>query len=101
MAAIRGQQAEVSLVFEVDVLDDSTRNSEKADLLFMLSLESMTRNVLDDYFSAQNAISPKSIKPILLSNEVLTVVRREVRRRTKHMVDEKDLKNAIRRLVGD
>jgi predicted type IV restriction endonuclease len=98
---VKGQQSEVSLVFEVDLLDDSVRPSQKTDLLFLISREALTRGLLEDYRSAQNAVSPKTLKPILLSSEVLATVRKEVRRKTKHLVEEKDLKAAISRLLEE
>lgn len=101
VSPVKGEQSEVSLVFEVDVLDDGMRPGQKADLLFLLSKEAMTRGVLEDYRSAQNAISPKTLKPVLLSDDVLAAIRKEVRRKTKHLVDEKDLKAAVMRLLGE
>ena len=101
VSPVKGEQSEVSLVFEVDVLDEGMRPSQKTDLLFLLSKEAMTRGVLEDYRSAQNAISPKTLKPVLLSDDVLAAVRKEVRRKTKHLVDEKDLKAAVAKLLGD
>lgn len=98
---IKGQQSEVTLIFEVDTLDESMRPAQKTDLLFLLSREGLTRGLLDDFRSAQNAVSPKTLKPILLSDDVLSAVRKEVRRKTKHLVDEKELKQAVSRLLGE
>jgi predicted type IV restriction endonuclease len=98
---VKGQQSEVTLVFEVDTLDESVRPSQKTDLLFLISREGLTKGLLEKYRSAQNAVSPKTLKPILLSDDVLAAVRKEVRRKTKHLVDEKDLKAAVVRLLGE
>lgn len=98
---VKGQQSEVTLVFEVDTLDESMRPGQKTDLLFLITREGLTRGLLESYRSAQNAVSPKTLKPILLSNDVLAAVRKEVRRKTKHLVDEKDLKAAVIRLLGE
>ncbi len=98
---VKGQQSEVTLVFEVDTLDESVRPSQKTDLLFLISREGLTKGLLEKYRSAQNAVSPKTLKPILLSDDVLASVRKEVRRKTKHLVDEKDLKAAVVRLLGE
>jgi predicted type IV restriction endonuclease len=98
---VKGQQSEVTLVFEVDTLDESVRPSQKTDHLFLISREGLTKGLLEKYRSAQNAVAPKTLKPILLSDDVLTAVRKEVRRKTKHLVDEKDLKNAVMRLLGE
>jgi len=98
---VKGQQSEVTLVFEVDTLDESVRPSQKADLLFLISREGLTKGLLERFRSAQNAVSPKTLKPILLSDDVLAAVRKEVRRKTKHLVDERDLKAAVLRLIGE
>lgn len=98
---IKGQQSEVSLIFEVDTLDEAVRPAQKTDLLFLLSREALTRGLLDDFRSAQDAVSPKTLRPILLSDDVLSAVRKEVRRKTKHLVDEKKLKEAVSRLLGE
>jgi len=98
---VKGQQSEVALIFEVDVLDDSIRPGQKVDQLFLICKESIIRGLLDDFRSAQNAISPKTLKPVLLSDDVLSAVRKEVRKKTKHLVDEKELKAAVARLIGE
>ncbi len=45
--------------------------------------------------------SSKTHTPILLSNDVLATIRKEIKRKTKHNVDPKDLKDAVECLVGD
>jgi predicted type IV restriction endonuclease len=98
---VKGQQSEVTLIFEVDILDDNLKPSQKADLLFLISREGLSKGRLAEYLSIQNAISPKTLKPILLSNDVLATIRKEIKKKTKHNVDPKDLKEAVERLVGD
>jgi predicted type IV restriction endonuclease len=98
---VKGQQSEVTLIFEVDILDDNLRPIQKSDLLFLISKEGLSKGRLAEYLSAQNAISSKTLKPILLSNDVLATIRKEIKRKTKHNVDPKELKEAVERLVGD
>jgi predicted type IV restriction endonuclease len=98
---VKGQQSEVTLIFEVDVLDDTKRPGYKSDLLFLISREAMSKGLLEEFRSAQNAISPKTLRPILLSDEVIAAIRKEVRKKTKHLVNEKDLKEAITRIIGN
>jgi predicted type IV restriction endonuclease len=97
---VKGQQSEVTLIFEVDILDENIKPSLKTDLMFLLSLEGLSKGRLADYLSAQNAISPKTLKPILLSNDVLATVRKEIKRKTKHNIDPKELKSAVEKLLG-
>lgn len=98
---VKGQQSEVTLIFEVDILDENLKPSAKTDLMFLISKEGLSKGRLDDYLSAQNAISPKTLKPVFLSEDVLSAVRREVKRKTKFNVDPKDLKNAVKRFLGE
>lgn len=55
---------------------------------------------LAEHLSAQTAISPKTLKPILLSNDFLATVRKGIKRKTEHNIVPKDLKQAIERLLG-
>jgi predicted type IV restriction endonuclease len=97
---VKGQQSEVTLIFEVDILDDALKPNQKTDLLFLISKDGLSKGRLAEYLSAQNAISPKTLKPILLSNDVLATIRKEVKRKTKHTVDPKELKQAVERLIS-
>lgn len=97
---VKGQQSEVTLIFEVDILDESIKSSLKTDLMFLISIEGLSKGRLAEYLSAQNAISPRTLKPILLSNDVLLTIRKEIKRKTKHNVDPKELKQAVERLIG-
>jgi predicted type IV restriction endonuclease len=92
---VQGQQSEVTLIFEVDLLDDSMKASAKTELMFLISIEGISRGKLTEFLSAQNATSPKTLKPLLLSNDVLSAIRKEVKRKTKHNIEIKDLKIAI------
>jgi predicted type IV restriction endonuclease len=98
---VKGQQSEVTLIFEVDILDENLKPSAKTNLLFLISKEGLSKGRLEEYLSAQNAISPKTLKPILLTEDVLSAVRREVKRKTKFNVDPKDLKEAVKRMLAE
>jgi predicted type IV restriction endonuclease len=97
---VKGQQSEVTLIFEVDILGENMKSSQKTDLMFLISIEGLSKGRLAEYLSAQTAISPKTLKPILISNDVLATVRKEIKRKTKHNIDPKELKSAVERLLG-
>jgi hypothetical protein len=97
---VKGQQSEVTLIFEIDILDESMKPSQKTDLMFLISKEGLSKGRLAEYLSAQNAISPKTLKPVLTSTDVLATIRKEIKRKTKHNVDPKELKQAVERLLG-
>lgn len=96
---VEGQQSEVDLVLEVDLLDESIKPATKTDLMFMLSKEGMTQGRLEEYRAAQGAISAKTLLPILTSERVLIAVRKEVKLKTKYLVNQKDLKAALTRIL--
>jgi predicted type IV restriction endonuclease len=98
---VKGQQSEVTLIFEVDILDETLKPSAKADLMFLISKEGLSKGRLSDYLSAQNAVAPKTLKPIFLSDDVLAAVKKEIKKKTKHNIDTKDLKNAVKKLIGE
>jgi len=97
---VKGQQSEVTLIFEVDILDETLKPSAKSDLLFLISKEGLSKGRLAEYLSAQNAVSPKTLKPILLSDDVLAAVRKEIKKKTKHNIDMKDLKVALKKILA-
>lgn len=94
-----GQQSEVTLVLEVDLLSETIKPAAKTDSMFLISKEGLSRGRLEDFMSAQDAISPKTLVPILTSNVILDAVRREVKRKTKHNVDLKELRQAIQAIL--
>ena len=98
---VKGQQSEVTLIFEVDILDETLKPSAKTELLFLISKEGLSKGRLAEYLSAQNAVSPKTLKPILLSDDVLAAVRKEIKKKTKHNIDLKDLKIAVQKVLGE
>jgi predicted type IV restriction endonuclease len=98
---VKGQQSEVTLIFEVDILDENLKASLKTDLMFLISKEGLSKGRLSEYLSAQNAVSPKTLRPIFLSDDVLTAIRKEIKKKTKHNVDSKELKLAVKKLLGE
>ena len=97
----KGEQSELTLIFEVDILDENLKPAEKVERLFLITKEGISKGRLADYLAAQNAISPKTLKPIFVSDDVLAAIRKEIKRKTNHNVDQKDLKQAVKRIIGD
>lgn len=95
-----GQQSEVTLVLEVDLLSENVKPSTKTDMMFLFSKEGLSRGRLNDFMSAQDAVSSKTLIPILTSNAIIDAVRKEVKRKTKHNVDPKDLRQAIEGILS-
>jgi predicted type IV restriction endonuclease len=94
-----GQQSEVTLIFEIDLLAEDIKIGTKSDLMFLISKEGISRGKITEYLSAKNALSAKTLVPIILSDEVLQSIRKEVKKKTKHNVDNKSLKEALLSLL--
>ncbi len=92
---IAGEHSEVTLLFSVDLLDESIPIKKKQDLLFLISREAIQKKVIDEFWKNQLATSPKVVKKALLSNEVIEAVKKEIYRTQKQRVDSKDIRSVI------
>jgi hypothetical protein len=84
------------LVLDINLLNLNARSDSHAELLFLLSKEGWQRSKLGEYQSQKEALSRFSIAAILLTDPVLEVVRRELRRLTPGAhVDCSDVKAVL------
>lgn len=88
----------VDLAVEVDMLGELSP-AEKTEALFHLSKGALKRRTLDELWRAKAATSPRSLAAVLLSDTVVDVVRKELRRRTGYNGDDGDLARIIRKDV--
>ncbi len=86
----------IDLVIDVDLL---AAERGKADQLYYLSRESLRRHQLDDVWRAKRATSPKSLALVLCSESVARAIRLELKRQTKHEVDEAEIVRLMRETV--
>lgn len=84
----------VDLVFEVDLLGDAAP-AKKIDYLFLLSRESLKLRQIDELWMAKAATSPKALAKVMLSEAVVTAVRRELKRQTGHSVEDAEVVKLI------
>jgi hypothetical protein len=77
---IFGKPISQELVGEFDFLTLDCKSEENLQLLYLLSKEALSKDVLDDFHNQRQALSRFSIAAMLLTDPVLTVVRRELRR---------------------
>jgi hypothetical protein len=68
------------LVFEIDLLQASPKDGKIQECLFVLTKEGMTKSAIAQYHEEQLALSRFNIAAMILSEPVLKVVRREIRR---------------------
>ena len=94
-----GMPIVVDLAFNINLVDEKLSPAQKVDKLFYLSKESMKRRQIDELWRLQAATSPRQLGASLLSKPVLVALHREVWRRTRERVDEKELAKLLRDTV--
>jgi predicted type IV restriction endonuclease len=71
-----------------------------AECLGLLHRQSVSKGHLDKYWEHRVALSASSIARALFTDDTLRVVRREIRRREKVLIDPEDLANAIHEMLS-
>ena len=85
------------LVFELDFSALEARSEAQLELLFMLTKEGLTKSRLDDYHSQRQAMSRFFLGAMILSEPVLAVIRRELRRVSPDVkIECEDIANVLR-----
>lgn len=77
---IFGQPIDQELVFEFDFSTLLHKNSENLETLFLLTKEGVGRSSLDEFHVQKQAVSRFSLAATIVSEPVLDVIRRELRR---------------------
>lgn len=75
-----GKPIDHELVFQLDLLSDSPRDSRVKEMAFLLSKEGMTKAAISRFHAERQALSKFNIGAILRSEPVLMLVRRELKR---------------------
>jgi len=86
----------VDLALEVDLFGEET-SAQKANQLYYLTKESLKRRQIDALWQAKRATSPKSLAKVLRSGNVITAIRKELKRMTGQPVTDTE----IVRLIND
>ncbi|MCE9584665.1 MAG: type I restriction enzyme HsdR N-terminal domain-containing protein [Planctomycetes bacterium] len=94
-----GEGIEYTRAFTIDLMDDAQVETG-AEKLALLSRTSVKRGELDEFWEHTNALSPAAIGRALFLEEVLNVIRREIRRKTEVSIDQEDLADAIHGMLS-
>lgn len=88
------------LVFAVNLLGPET-GAQKASTLFLLSLEAMKRDpaVIQECWDRKAATSPRVLGSALLSETIITALRRKLKSATGFNVDDDELRRLVRDTV--
>lgn len=88
------------LVYEFDILELDPKDSDDLESLFLLSKEGLRKSVLDDFHTQKQALSRFNLAAIILSEPVLKVIRRELRRLSPGIsIDLPDIETVIKKEV--
>lgn len=68
------------LILEINFLSLNQHTPADLEQLFLLTKESWAKSALTDYYDQKQALSKFSISAVILSDSILTVIRRELRR---------------------
>ncbi|MDQ3928217.1 MAG: type I restriction enzyme HsdR N-terminal domain-containing protein [Chloroflexota bacterium] len=93
-----GLPVTVELALDIDLLGNETP-AHKYNQLFYLTRESFRKGQINELWRAKRATSPDSLCDALLSDPVLAELRKELRRRTGHNVDEAELRRLLQSSV--
>jgi predicted type IV restriction endonuclease len=89
---------ESTLAFSVDMTNGV--DDKQAELLGLLHRQALRKGELDEYWDERVALSPSSIGRALFTDTTLRVIRREIRRREKILINEEDLAAAIHEMFS-
>ncbi|MCU1434522.1 MAG: hypothetical protein JWR71_1247 [Pseudarthrobacter sp.] len=90
----------VNLAFEIDLLGPESLE-EKADKMFFLHREALKRRRIDELWKHRAATSPDALLDIILSDSVLDVIRKEIKRNTGITTTVQTLAAVIRTEIVD
>lgn len=86
------------IALDVDLMSEVSIN-KKVDQLFYLTKESFRRKQINVLWQARRATSPKSLADILVSDAAIDFLRKEVKKQTNHVVDNKELLVMLKQTV--
>ncbi|MDR6506739.1 type I restriction enzyme HsdR N-terminal domain-containing protein [Arthrobacter oryzae] len=90
----------VNLAFEVDLLGPESLE-EKADKMFFLHREALKRRRIDELWKHRAATSPDALLDVILSDSVLDIIRKEIKRNTGITTTVQTLAAVIRTEIVD
>lgn len=88
----------VDLALEVDLLGEDSL-AQKANELYYLTKESLKRRQIDTLWQAKRATSPKSLASVLCSENVVTAIRKELKRVTGQSVTDVEVVRLLNETV--
>lgn len=89
---------QIDLALDVNLLREESLQ-RKSNQLYYLTRESMKHRQLDELWKAKRATSPKSLAKVLLSEQVVDAIRKELKRQTGHNVDAGEIISILKETI--
>ena len=90
-----GLPVQIDLAIDVNLLGEETLAS-KVNQMFYVSREALKRRAIDDLWKEKAATSPKVLAATVLSDAVVSSIRKELRRRTDRNIAEAEIARLVR-----
>ena len=91
-----GKPVNQDLVLEVDFMNTNPKNINDLENLYLLTKEGISRSVLGEYHTQRQALSRFFIGAIMISDPVLEMIRRELRKMSPDVkIDAEQIKEVI------
>lgn len=89
-------------ILEFDILSEEHTLDEKAERMALISKESLKRGRLDDYKKKVNARSPKVLLEVIMSEDVINTLKREIKRKTGiNLLPEEIIKTLQKQIIRE
>jgi predicted type IV restriction endonuclease len=91
-----GKPINQELVLEIDFLNTSPKSTTDLENLYLITKEGIGRSVLGDYHTQRQALSRFFIGAIIISDPVLEMIRRELRKMSPDVkIDAEQIKDVV------
>lgn len=90
-----GLPISIEKVDSIDLLDAEEHWQKKVEKFFAISKEGISHKVLDTLWRSKLATSPSALKESLLSEGVLDALRKEIKRKSGHKIDNDDIRQLL------
>jgi hypothetical protein len=88
------------LVFSLDIASAQPRDGDTIERLFLLSKEGLAKSAIDAFREQKQACNPLLVGAVLMSEPIVTVLRRELRRISPNArIDDEEVLNVMRNEV--
>lgn len=97
---VSGEEAETTLVFEIDLLDPAVKPRDKIELLLAMSREGFAKGLIDQAWRKRFLSSPKVLRPVILSDPVINEIRRELKKQQGTKIEADQIRQSIEAMLN-